>query len=47
VLGFYKHIFGVEGLHLNPMVTINRSDSNIDFYKSEVDLFALNLLYNF
>jgi len=47
LLGFYKHIFGVEGLHLNPMVTINRSDSNIDFYKSEVDLFALNLLYNF
>jgi hypothetical protein len=47
VLGFYKHIFGVQGLHLNPMVTINRSDSNIDFYKSEVDLFALNLLYNF
>jgi hypothetical protein len=47
VLGFYKHIFGVEGLHLNPMVTINRSHSNIDFYKSEVDLFALNLFYAF
>jgi len=47
VLGFYKHIFGVEGLHLNPMVTINRSDSNIDFYKSEVDLFALSVFYNF
>ena len=47
VLGFYKHIFGVQGLHLNPLVTINRSDSNIDFYKSEVDLFALSLLYNF
>jgi hypothetical protein len=44
---FYKHIFGVEGLNLNPLVTINRSDSNIDFYKSEVDLFALSLLYNF
>ena len=47
VLGFYKHIFGVQGLHLNPLVTINRSDSNIDFYKSEVDLFALSLFYNF
>jgi hypothetical protein len=47
VLGFYKHIFGVQGLHLNPLVTINRSDSNIDFYKSEVDLFALSLFYAF
>ena len=47
LLGFYKHIFGVEGLHLNPTVTINRSDSNIDFYKSEVDLYALSLFYAF
>ncbi|UCF02279.1 MAG: DUF2860 family protein [Deltaproteobacteria bacterium] len=47
VLGFYKHIFGVQGLHLHPLVTINRSDSNIDFYKSEVDLYALSLFYSF
>ena len=47
LLGFYKRFLGVEGLALNGTVTINRSDSNIDFYKSEVDLFALNLLYNF
>ncbi len=47
LLGFYKHIFDVEGLHLNATVTINRSDSNIDFYKSEVDLFALSLFYAF
>ena len=47
LLGFYKHIFGVEGLHLNGTVTLNRSDSNIDFYKSEVDLYALSLFYNF
>jgi hypothetical protein len=47
LLGFYKHIFGVDGLHLNGTVTLNRSDSNIDFYKSEVDLYALSLFYNF
>jgi hypothetical protein len=47
VLGFYKHIFGVEGLHLNATVSLNRSDSNIDFYKSEVDLYALSLFYAF
>jgi len=47
LLGFYKRFFGVEGLALNATVTINRSDSNIDFYKSEVDLFALSLFYAF
>jgi hypothetical protein len=47
VIGFYKHIFGVEGLHLNGTVSLNRSDSNIDFYKSEVDLYALALFYAF
>ena len=47
LLGFYKHIFGVEGLHLNATVSLNRSNSNIDFYKSEVDLYVLSLFYNF
>jgi hypothetical protein len=47
LLGFYKRFLGVEGLALNGTVTINRSDSNIDFYKSEVDLFALSLFYTF
>jgi hypothetical protein len=47
LLGFYKHILGVRGLHVNATVTLNRSDSNIDFYKSEVDLYALSLFYNF
>jgi len=47
LIGFYKHIFGVEGLHLNGTVSLNRSDSNIDFYKSEVDLYALSLFYAF
>ena len=47
LLGFYKRFLGVEGLALNATVTINRSDSNIDFYKSEVDLYALSLFYRF
>jgi hypothetical protein len=47
LLGFYKRFLGVEGLALNGTVTINRSDSNIDFYKSEVDLYAVSLLYTF
>ena len=47
LLGFYKRFLGVEGLALNGTVTINRSDSNIDFYKSEVDLYALSLFYTF
>ena len=47
LIGFYKHIFGVTDLHLTANVTLNRQDSNIDFYDSEIDLYFLSLLYTF
>ncbi len=47
LIGFYKHIFGVTDLHLTANATINRQDSNIDFYDSEVDLYFVSLLYTF
>jgi len=47
LIGFYKHIFGVRDLHLAANVTINRQDSNIDFYDSEIDLYFLSFLYTF
>ena len=45
--GFYKRLFGVKGLALTANAIINRQDSNIDFYDSEVDLYFLSLLYVF
>ena len=47
LLGFYKRFLGVEDLHLNLTVAINRGDSNIDFYDSQLDLYALSLFYFF
>ena len=47
LIGFYKNIFEVTNLHLAANVTINRQDSNIDFYDSEIDLYFLSLLYTF
>jgi hypothetical protein len=47
LLGFYKRFLGVEDLHLNLTVAINRGDSNIDFYDSEMDLYSLSLFYFF
>ena len=47
LIGFYKRFFGVEGLALTANATINRQDSNIDFYDSEVDLYFVSLLYTF
>ena len=47
LLGFYKRFLGVEDLHLNATVAINRGDSNIDFYDSELDLYAMSLFYFF
>jgi len=47
LIGFYKRIFDVEGLALTANVTINRQDSNIDFYDSEIDLYFLSFLYIF
>jgi hypothetical protein len=47
LLGFYKRFLGVEDLHLNATVAINRGDSNIDFYDSQLDLYALSLFYTF
>ena len=47
VLGFYKHIFGVRGLHLNANLSINRGDSNINFYDKEIDVFTLGVFYGF
>jgi hypothetical protein len=47
LIGFYKRIFGVDGLALTANVLMNRQDSNIDFYDSEVDLYFVSFLYNF
>lgn len=47
LIGFYKRFLDVEGLALTANVTMNRQDSNIDFYDSEVDLYFLSLFYNF
>jgi hypothetical protein len=47
LIGFYKRIFGVEGLALTANALINRQDSNIDFYDSEIDLYFLSFLYVF
>jgi len=47
LIGFYKSIFDVEGLALTANVTINRQDSNIDFYDSEIDLYFVSFLYIF
>jgi hypothetical protein len=47
VIGFYKRFLGVQGLALTANATINRQDSNIDFYDSEIDLYFLSLLYTF
>jgi hypothetical protein len=47
VIGFYKRFLGVEGLALTANATINRQDSNIDFYDSEIDLYFVSLLYTF
>ena len=47
VIGFYKRFLGVKGLALTANATINRQDSNIDFYDSEIDLYFVSLLYTF
>jgi hypothetical protein len=47
LIGFYKNIFDVRDLHLAANVLINRQDSNIDFYDSEIDLYFLSFLYTF
>ena len=47
VIGFYKRFLGVERLALTANATINRQDSNIDFYDSEIDLYFVSLLYTF
>jgi hypothetical protein len=47
LIGFYKRIFDVEGLALTANVLMNRQDSNIDFYDSEIDLYFLSFLYIF
>jgi hypothetical protein len=47
IIGFYKRFFGVEGLALTANATLNRQDSNIDFYDSEIDLYFVSLLYTF
>ena len=47
VIGFYKRFLDVEGLALTANVLLNRQDSNIDFYDSEIDLYFLSLLYRF
>jgi hypothetical protein len=47
LIGFYKRFLDVEGLALTANVTMNRQDSNIDFYDSEVDLYFLSLFYSF
>ena len=47
VLGFYKHILGVRDLHLNVNLSINRGDSNIDFYDREIDVLTLGVFYGF
>jgi hypothetical protein len=47
LIGFYKRFLDVEGLALTANVLLNRQDSNIDFYDSEIDLYFLSLFYNF
>jgi hypothetical protein len=47
LIGFYKRFLDVQGLALTANVTINRQDSNIDFYDSEIDLYFLSFLYTF
>lgn len=47
LIGFYKRFLDVEGLALTANVLINRQDSNIDFYDSEIDLYFMSLLYYF
>ena len=47
IIGFYKRFLDVEGLSLTANVLINRQDSNIDFYDSEIDLYFLSLFYRF
>jgi hypothetical protein len=47
IIGFYKRFLDVQGLNLTANVLINRQDSNIDFYDSEIDLYFLSLLYVF
>jgi hypothetical protein len=47
LIGVYKNIFGRKDLNLTASVTMNRQDSNIDFYDSEIDLYFVSLLYTF
>ena len=47
LIGFYKRFLDVEGLALTANVIMNRQDSNIDFYDSEIDLYFLSFLYTF
>jgi len=47
IIGFYKRFLDVQGLNLTANVLINRQDSNIDFYDSEIDLYFLSVLYIF
>jgi hypothetical protein len=47
IIGFYKRFLDVQGLSLTANVLLNRQDSNIDFYDSEIDLYFLSLLYVF
>jgi hypothetical protein len=47
LIGFYKNLFGRTDLNLTASVTMNRQDSNIDFYDSEVDLYFVSLFYTF
>jgi hypothetical protein len=47
IIGFYKRFLDVQGLNLTANVLLNRQDSNIDFYDSEIDLYFLSLLYVF
>jgi len=47
LIGFYKRFLDVQGLALTANMLINRQDSNIDFYDSEIDLYFLSVFYNF
>jgi hypothetical protein len=47
IIGLYKRFLDVQGLALTANVLMNRQDSNIDFYDSEIDLYFLSVFYTF
>jgi hypothetical protein len=47
LIGWYKRFLDVEGLALTANVLLNRQDSNIDFYDSEIDLYFISVFYQF